>query len=85
MRRVVNAAVSDNLSVVAAHATAQAVRHELLHRLQYLSLVVVDIDPVSAAGEERRRIREHAHNHLGPHSRRGGDFGSRDLTPVGQM
>jgi cation diffusion facilitator family transporter len=64
----VNVAVADNLSVVDGHTIANAVRHELLHHLQYVSLVVVHVDPSRAAGEEHHGITQHVHGGLDPHS-----------------
>jgi cation diffusion facilitator family transporter len=50
-----NVAVASLLSVVEGHAVAKEVRHVLLHRFQYLSAVMVHIDPAEEAGEEFHR------------------------------
>lgn len=42
----VNIAVDSDLTIAQAHAVAAEVRHELLHHLQYLSLVVIHVDTV---------------------------------------
>lgn len=63
-----NVAVASHLSVVEAHAIAKDARHELLHRLAYLSSVIVHVDPSEEPGEEFHRILEHSHDGLPVHS-----------------
>jgi len=64
----VNITVPSQLTVLEAHAIAAEVRHQLLHRLNYLSLVVIHVDPEEKSGEEHHRIPEHAHDGLPAHS-----------------
>ena len=63
-----NVAVASHLSVAAGHAIAKEVRHELLHHLNYLSTVIIHVDPSEEAGEEFHRIHEHSHDGLAVHS-----------------
>lgn len=63
-----NIAVSPSLSVEAGHKFSNDVRHQLLHRLRYLSNATIHIDPVTASGEEHHRIAEHTHDDLSSHS-----------------
>jgi cation diffusion facilitator family transporter len=64
----VNIAVSSELSVEKGHDIAMEVRHQLLHRLRYLSNATIHIDPVNASGEDHHSISEHAHGDLPAHS-----------------
>lgn len=64
----VNITVPSQLTVLEAHAIAAEVRHQLLHHLNYLSLVVIHVDPEEKSGEEHHRISEHAHDGLPAHS-----------------
>jgi len=64
----VNVAITPGLSVERAHEVAKEVRHQLLHRLNYLSNATIHVDPASASGEEHHRIAEHAHDDLPVHS-----------------
>jgi cation diffusion facilitator family transporter len=64
----VNIAVDPQLTISQAHAIAAEVRHQLLHHLDYLSLVVIHVDPADQSGEAFHRIREHAHDGLPVHS-----------------
>jgi len=48
--------------------TSLAVRHQLLHHLKYLSLVVIHVDPEEKSGEYHHRIEMHSHNGLPAHS-----------------
>ena len=41
----VNIAVDAKMTIAQAHAVASEVRHQLLHQLDYLSLVVIHVDP----------------------------------------
>ena len=63
-----NIAVDPELTIAQAHAVAAEVRHQLLHRLEYLSLVVIHVDPADQSGEAHHRIEEHAHDGLAAHS-----------------
>jgi cation diffusion facilitator family transporter len=64
----INIAVDPRLSVSAAHGVAREVRHQLLHSLDYLSLVVIHIDPADESGEAYHRIEDHQHDGLPVHS-----------------
>jgi cation diffusion facilitator family transporter len=66
----VNLAVSPKLSVAEGHAIAVEARHQLLHKLPYLSNVTIHIDPEDLSGEEHHRIKEHTHEGLAIHSHR---------------
>lgn len=63
-----NIAVNEALSVEKGHEIANAVRHQLLHHLHYLSSATIHIDPANASGEEHHRIGEHRHDDLPAHS-----------------
>jgi divalent metal cation (Fe/Co/Zn/Cd) transporter len=63
-----NIAVDPQMTVAQAHAVAAEVRHRLLHRLDYLSLVVIHVDPADRSGESYHRIAEHTHDGLAAHS-----------------
>jgi len=39
-----------------------------MHRLGYLGMAVVHVDPVRAAGEEHHRVASHSHDDLPAHS-----------------
>jgi cation diffusion facilitator family transporter len=67
----VNIAVDSQMTVARAHAVATEVRHRLLHQLDYLSLVVIHVDPADHSGEAHHRIDAHAHDGLGVHSHAG--------------
>jgi cation diffusion facilitator family transporter len=64
----VNIAVDSSMTVGDAHRTAAEVRHQLLHHLNYLSLVVIHVDPADRSGESHHRIEVHAHDGLPEHS-----------------
>jgi cation diffusion facilitator family transporter len=64
----VNVAVPAGLSVEDGHAVAVEVRHQLLHRLQYLSDATVHVDPETASGQAYHRIPEHRDDDLPVHS-----------------
>jgi cation diffusion facilitator family transporter len=64
----VNVAVNPEMTIAQAHAVATEVRHQLLHRLSYLSLVVIHVDPADQSGEAHHRIEGHAHDGLPLHS-----------------
>ena len=63
-----NIAVDPQLTIAQAHAVAGEVRHQLLHHLDYLSLVVIHVDPADQSGEVHHRIERHAHDGLPAHS-----------------
>lgn len=63
-----NIAVDPKHSVEKGHEIAKEVRHQLLHRLNYLSNATVHVDPVGASGEQHHRIAEHTHGDLPSHS-----------------
>ena len=63
-----NVAVPSRLSVADGHAVAKEVRHQLMHHLDYLSSIVVHVDPAEEAGEEFHRITQHTHDGLPVHS-----------------
>jgi cation diffusion facilitator family transporter len=63
-----NIAVDPALTIAQAHAVAAEVRHQLLHHLDYLSLVVIHVDPADQSGESHHRIGEHVHDGLPVHS-----------------
>jgi cation diffusion facilitator family transporter len=63
-----NIAVDPQLTIAQAHAVAAEVRHQLLHHLDYLSLVVIHVDPADQSGEAHHRIEEHTHDGLAAHS-----------------
>ncbi len=63
-----NIAVDPDLTIAQAHAIAADVRHRLLHHLNYVSLVVIHVDPADQSGEAFHRIAEHTHDGLPVHS-----------------
>jgi cation diffusion facilitator family transporter len=63
-----NIAVDPELTIAQAHAIAAEVRHQLLHHLNYLSLVVIHVDPADQSGEAHHRVPEHSHDGLPAHS-----------------
>jgi cation diffusion facilitator family transporter len=64
----INIAVDPQMTITQAHEVATEVRHQLLHHLNYLSLVVIHVDPADKSGEAHHRIPEHAHDGLPAHS-----------------
>jgi cation diffusion facilitator family transporter len=66
-----NIAVDPQMTVEQAHTVATEVRHRLLHKLDYLSLVVIHVDPVDRSGEAHHRIDAHEHDGLHLHSHAG--------------
>ena len=64
----VNITLPSDISVRDAHAIAEEVRHQLLHHLKFLSLVVIHIDPEEKSGERYHRIEQHSHDGLPMHS-----------------
>jgi cation diffusion facilitator family transporter len=66
----VNLAVSRELSVGEGHAIAVEARHQLMHKLPYLSTVNIHIDPEHLSGESHHRFVDHIHGRLPKHSHR---------------
>lgn len=64
----VNVTLPSKMSLSAAHTIAEEVRHQLLHHLKYLSLVVIHVDPEEKSGERHHRIENHSHDGLPIHS-----------------
>jgi cation diffusion facilitator family transporter len=64
----VNVTLPSQITLAAAHAIAEEVRHQLLHHLKYLSLVVIHVDPEEKSGERHHRIEKHSHDGLPAHS-----------------
>jgi cation diffusion facilitator family transporter len=64
----VNVTLPSQITVAAAHTIAEEVRHQLLHQLKYLSLVVIHTDPEEKSGERYHRIEMHTHDGLPEHS-----------------
>ena len=66
-----NIAVDLQMTVEQAHTVATEVRHRLLHQLDYLSLVVIHVDPIDHSGEAHHHISQHAHDGLPTHAHTG--------------
>jgi len=64
----VNVTLSSQMILRDAHAIAEEVRHQLLHHLEYLLLVVIHVDPEDKSGERHHRIEMHSHDGLPAHS-----------------
>jgi cation diffusion facilitator family transporter len=64
----INVTLPSQITISAAHAIAEEVRHQMLHHLKYLSLVVVHVDPEEKSGEQYHRIEQHTHDGLPAHS-----------------
>jgi cation diffusion facilitator family transporter len=64
----VNIAVESHLTVAEAHSVAAEVRHQLLHALPQMTLVVVHVDPIEKSGERHHRIEAHSHDGLPVHA-----------------
>src|SRR5262245_61813878 len=64
----VNVTLPSQITLEAAHKIAEEVRHQLLHHLKYLSLVVIHVDPEEKSGEQFHRIEQHSHDGLPVHS-----------------
>ena len=64
----VNVTLPSQITLAAAHTIAEEVRHQLLHHLKYLSLVVIHVDPEEKSGEQHHRIEMHSHDGLPAHS-----------------
>ncbi|HET7680864.1 MAG TPA: cation diffusion facilitator family transporter [Xanthobacteraceae bacterium] len=63
-----NIAVDSQMTVAMAHSVAAEVRHRLLHQFDYLSLVVIHVDPMDHSGERHHHIDSHAHDGLPVHA-----------------
>ncbi len=68
MHAELNVAVGQELSVEEGHYIANQVRHDLLHKLKFLSGVTIHVDPANASGEIHHHIEEHAHGGEPVHS-----------------
>lgn len=68
LRAEVNISVRPELRVDAAHEIVKAVEHQLQHHLQFLSAVMIHVDPATEAGESRHHPGAHAHDGLQPHA-----------------
>jgi divalent metal cation (Fe/Co/Zn/Cd) transporter len=68
MHAELNVAVAQGLSVEEGHNVANEVRHDLLHKLQFLSGVTIHVDPANASGEKHHHIEEHTHDGEPAHS-----------------
>jgi divalent metal cation (Fe/Co/Zn/Cd) transporter len=66
----INLAVSPKLSVAEGHSIAVEARHQLLHKLPYLSNVTIHVDPEHLSGEVHHGITDHRHGELPNHSHR---------------
>ena len=64
----VNVTLASQITLRDAHTIAEEVRHQLLHHLKYLSIVVIHVDPEEKSGERHHRIEKHAHDGLPAHS-----------------
>jgi len=64
----VNLGVGCTLTVTEGHSIAVEARHQLLHKLPYLSNVTIHVDPQDVSGEEHHKIEEHSHSGLPSHS-----------------
>ena len=68
LRAEVNVAVAPEMTVAEGHDIAREVNHRLMHKLGYLDMAVVHVDPLHETGEEHHRTAAHAHDGLPPHS-----------------
>jgi len=59
--------VDAHLTVEQGHTIAGEVRHQLLHALDYLSLITIHVDPTGTSGEDSHAIGEHEHDGLPLH------------------
>ena len=48
----VNITVDKVISIEEGHQIANQVQHELIHHLQFLSKVIIHVDPTNASGEK---------------------------------
>ena len=63
-----NIAVDPAMTVEHAHAVATEVRHRLIHKLDYLSIVLIHVDPLDHLGEQHHRIAQHSHDGFPAHA-----------------
>lgn len=56
---VMNIEVDARLTLLAAHAIAEEVRHRLFHEIQGVSEVIIHTDPSSASGEDHHQMMAH--------------------------
>jgi divalent metal cation (Fe/Co/Zn/Cd) transporter len=63
--------VEPQMTVTQAHAVAEEVRHHLLHAFDYLTLVVIHVDPLGHSGESHHHINQHTHDGLPVHAHTG--------------
>lgn len=68
MHAEANITVNSELSIERGHQIAAEARHQVLHRLHYLSNATIHIDPLNASGEEHHRIDQHVHGDFPAHS-----------------
>lgn len=64
----VNLGVDCALTVTEGHSISVEARHQLLHKLPYLSNVTIHIDPEHLSGENHHSVSEHTHVGLPHHS-----------------
>lgn len=64
----INIAVDSNLTVEMAHQIALETRHQLLHKLLYLSDCIIHVDPLGLSGEQHHIVTIHSHDDLDSHS-----------------
>jgi len=64
----VNVTLPSQITLAAAHAIAEDVRHQFLHHLKYLSLVVIHLDPEEKSAERHHRNEMRTHDGLPAHS-----------------
>lgn len=64
----VNIAVESHSTIAQAHSVAAELRHQLLHALPHLALVVVHVDPAEQSGERHHHIEPHSHDELPVHA-----------------
>ena len=64
----VNVAVAPELTVAEGHEIAKVANHQLMHKLSYLGMAVVHVDPLQEAGEGHHRITAHIYDGLPLHS-----------------
>ena len=68
MRAEVSLSVAADLTVAASQAVSNEVGHELQHHLQFLSGVMIHVDPATGAGAAKHSQSPHAHDGLPTHS-----------------
>ena len=60
--------VNEGISVEGGPNIATQVRHDLLHKLQYLLVITIHVNPVNASGGKHHHIEEHAYSSEPAHS-----------------